>query len=95
MSEEQDEQLHIVEVAARRGLGARPGWRRAAAILWSSFLGGVGSLLALLLTPEEWMTPPYSEARLAVIFATAWALALIPAIAASYLAVPPRGEDAR
>ena len=95
MTEEIDKDVHIVEAAARRGLGARPAWQRAAAVLWSSFLGATCSLLTLLLTPEEWMTPPYSEARLAAIFATAWLLAMIPAIAASYLATPSRDRDAR
>lgn len=85
---------------AARGLGLRPRARKLAAVAWAAFLGAAGTLMALLLAPEDLLIAPLTLGRLAVVFLAAWLLALIPAVFAMALAdanpdVPSRPIDSR
>jgi hypothetical protein len=87
-----EEAKRIVSGAASRGLGSQPRWRRASAVLWSSFLGACCTLTAALLAPDYWTLTPLSFEHLAAIFVVAWAISVIPALSASLLAAPPQSE---
>lgn len=86
---ERDEAEAIMRGARRRGLGARPLLRRAAAVLWSAFLGAVVGVGALALAPEDAQPPTLDEQGWALTFGLVWLLCLIPALSASVLASPP------
>jgi hypothetical protein len=69
--------------------------RIAAVLLWSSFLGGSVTLLALLMLPEGWFDEPMSRGRLTCSFAIVWLLALVPAVMAAALLLGPEKADGR
>lgn len=74
----------IVEAASRRALGSRPRLRVAAAIGWSAFIGATSALPFWLLVEHGGETPLGMD-RLALLFAIAYGLALVPAIATAIL----------
>lgn len=83
----------IVEAARRRALGGRREFRQISAVLWASFLGASVALATLLMLPAEGWLPLHTPAQLAAGFAVLWLLAVIPALIAAVLAVPPAAED--
>lgn len=83
MNEEEDART-IVEAAARRALGSRPRLRVAAAVGWSAFIGATCTLPFWLFV-EHGGESPLGMDRLALMFAIAYGLAVIPAAATAVL----------
>lgn len=71
---------------APRVLERRPELRRLAAVLWAAFLGGVCNLAVMLSLPMAWLEPGNGLGALSLLFFISWAVALVPAFAASVLA---------
>ena len=90
---EEHEARRIVEGAATRALGARPGMREVFAVVWSAVLGASLSLPALLLMPEDWLEAPVGFERLALSFIALWLLALVPALSQALLSRTPPSTD--
>lgn len=67
--------------------------RRAGALLWAAFLGGVCSLGVVLSLPDTWLGHGGGLRELSLLFFVCWALALVPALAAQLLALPPGGAS--
>jgi hypothetical protein len=67
--------------------------RRAGALLWSAFLGGVCSIGVILSLPDHWLGQGGGLRELSLLFFVCWALALVPALAAQLLALPPGGAS--
>ena len=70
----------------------QPSLRRAAALLWSGFLGAACSISVLLSLPESWLAQGGGLRELSLLFFVCWALALVPALSAQLLALPPRSR---
>lgn len=87
-----DDADHILQQAARRGLGPRPRLRYFAALAWCSFLGAVAMMAVWLFLEPEWHDAPLSFQRLAVTFALCLGLAALPAWMMMLLCAPNERE---
>lgn len=66
--------------------------RRLGGLLWAAFLGAACSIGVLLSLPAHWFEPGAGLGELSLLFFVLWALALVPALAASLLARSPQGK---
>lgn len=62
--------------------------RRAGGVLWAAFLGAVSTIGVVLTLPSAWLEHGAGLRELSLLFFVFWALALVPALAASLLAAP-------
>jgi len=65
--------------------------QRLGTLLWAAFIGAVCNFAVLLSLPAAWFEPGAGLGPLSLLFLLSWALALVPALAAVMLALPPRG----
>jgi len=65
--------------------------QRLGSLLWAAFLGAVCNFAVLLALPAAWFEHDAGLGPLSLLFFLSWALALVPALAAVMLAMPPQG----
>ena len=78
--------------AIGRALAVRPTVRLISVLMWSSFLGAVCTMAALVMMPEGWPLPPETMADDGLLFLVAWVLSMIPSTLVAVLLSERRRE---